>query len=180
MAAKLSQERMTLRLAALFPLLLLAACQALPPAGKSAVLAEPVAAEASLPAAAPRFAVDASESEIRLRVYRAGPLARCGHTPVVTGPVSGEIRAGRSAAESGFRLDVKVASLKVDQASARGEEGSEFATQVSPQARRGTRANMLGEKVLDARRFPGIHIVSVALSGPRWNPTVVARTTLHG
>ncbi|MGH8736096.1 MAG: YceI family protein [Burkholderiales bacterium] len=171
---------MTLRLAALFPLLLLVACQALPPAGNSAVLAKPVAAETSLPIAAPRFAVDASESEIRLLVYRAGPLARFGHNHVVTGPVSGEIRAGESAAESGFRLDVKVASLNVDQASARGEEGSEFAAEVSPQARQGTRANMLGEEVLDAQRYPEIRIVSVALSGPRWNPTVVARTTLRG
>ncbi|MGH8745494.1 MAG: YceI family protein, partial [Burkholderiales bacterium] len=105
---------------------------------------------------------------------------RFGHNHVVTGPVSGEIRAGESAAESGFRLDVKVASLNVDQASARGEEGSEFAAEVSPQARRGTRANMLGQQVLDAQRYPEIRIESVALSGPRWNPTVVARTTLHG
>ena len=171
---------MTPRFAALFPLLLLAACQALPPAGKSAALAEPIASEARLPAAATRFTVDPAASEIRLLVYRTGPLARFGHNHVVTGPVSGEIRAGESAAKSGFWLDVKVASLNVDQASARREEGKEFAAEVSPQARRGTRANMLGEAVLDAQRYPEIRIVSVALSGPRWNPTVVARTTLHG
>ena len=171
---------MTLRLAALFPLLALAACQATPPAGTSAALAAPHAAEARVPGTAAAFAADPSASALRLLVYRAGPLARFGHNHVITGPVSGEIRAGRNAAESGFRLDIPVASLAVDEPSARHEEGAEFAAEVSPQARRDTRANMLGAQVLDARRYPVIHIESVALAGPRWNPTVVARASLHG
>ncbi len=171
---------MTLRLAALFPLLLLAACQALPPAENSAVLGAPVASEARPPAVTARFAVDPAQSEIRLLVYRAGPLARFGHNHVVTGSVHGEIRAGDSAAVSGFRLDVPVASLVVDEASARSEEGKGFAAEVSPQARLSTRANMLSRQVLDAQRYPVIHIESIALAGPRWNPTVVARTTLRG
>ena len=172
---------MTLRLAALFPLLLLlAACQALPPAQNSAVLGAPVASQARLPASAPRFAVDAAASEIRLLVYRAGPLARFGHNHVVTGPVRGEIRAGSNAADSGFRLEVQVESLLVDEASARSEEGDQFGAEVSPEARLSTRANMLGEQVLDAQRYPVIHIESIALAGPRWNPTVIARTTLRG
>jgi polyisoprenoid-binding protein YceI len=179
-SARLAKEGMTLRLAALFPLLLLAACQAPPPAGEGAALAEPLAAEARLPQAAPRYAVDPASSEIRLLVYRAGPLARFGHNHVVTGPVQGEIRAGSDTSDSGFRLDVPVAALLVDEASARREEGKEFAAEVSPQARRGTRANMLGEQLLDARRYPLIHIESIALAGPRWNPTVVARTSLRG
>ena len=33
---------------------------------------------------------------------------------------------------------------------------------------------------LDARRYPVTHTESVALAGPRWNPTVVARASLHG
>lgn len=171
---------MTLRLAALFPLLLLAACQTTPPAATSAVLAEPLATEASVPGSAPRFSVDPAASEIRLLVYRAGPLARFGHNHVITGSVNGEVRAGRNAAGSGFRLDVPVGSLAVDEPSARDEEGSEFVAAVSPQARAATRANMLGAQVLDAQRYPWIHVESVALAGPRWNPTVVARVTLHG
>src|SRR5579859_4881510 len=146
-AGRLSQAYMTLRLAALFPLLLLAACQALPPAEHGAVLAEPLASGVSIAAAAPRFVVDPAASEIRLLVYRAGPLARFGHDHVVTGPVSGEVRAGDSAAGSGFRLEIPVASLAVDPAPARSEEGKEFAAAVSAQARQGTRANMLGKDV---------------------------------
>lgn len=172
---------MTLRIAALFLAGLLAACQTTPPpTGASAVLAKPLAAAATLPASAPRFVVDPRASEVRLLVYRAGPLARFGHNHVVIGSVRGEIRAADSAARSGFRLTVPVSSLKVDDPSARAEEGGDFAAEVSPQARQATRENMLGSELLDVERYPEIRIDSVSLVGPRWGPTVVARTTLHG
>jgi len=124
--------------------------------------------------------VDPAASEIRLLVYRAGPLARFGHNHVIAGGVRGEIWAGSGAAESGFRLEVPVESLAVDPPAARAEEGKEFAAEVSAEARQGTRANMLGGEVLDAARYPLIRIESVALTGPRWNPTVFARATLRG
>ncbi len=144
------------------------------------MLAAPASSGVALPAAAPRFVVDPAASEIRLLVYRAGPLARFGHNHVIAGSVRGEIRAGSSAADSGFRLEVPVESLDVDPPAARTEEGTEFAAEVSAEARQGTRANMLGGEVLDAAHHPLIRIESVALSGPRWNPTVLARATLRG
>ena len=51
---------------------------------------------------------------------------------------------------------------------------------MSEPARRDTRENMLGKGVLDAASHPLIQIDSLALVGPRWNPTVVARATLRG
>src|SRR2546428_648118 len=42
----------------LFPVLLAAACQTLPPPGETAVLAEPVRADVNVPSAAPRYSVD--------------------------------------------------------------------------------------------------------------------------
>ena len=180
MADHRSQWYRTLRLAPLFPLLLLAACQTAPPAEHTAALAAPAGTGVTLPAAAPRFIVDPAASEIRLLVYRAGPLARFGHNHAIMGPVRGEIRAGSSAAESSFRLEVPVESLAVDPPAARAEEGKEFAAEVSAEARQGTRANMLGGEVLDAAHHPLIRIESVALTGPRWNPTVFARATLRG
>jgi polyisoprenoid-binding protein YceI len=39
---------------------------------------------------------------------------------------------------------------------------------------------MLGPDVLDAAHYPLIHIESVALRGPRWNPDVNARITVRG
>ena len=170
----------TLRRAFLFPLLVLAACQTLPPSEETAVLPAPVDTGVTLPADAPRFIVDSEASEIRLLVYRAGPLARFGHNHVITGRARGEIRAGVGAAASGFRLEVPVESFVVDPPVARAEEGGEFATEVSEQARQATRENMLGKDVLDAVSHALIQIDSRALGGPRWNPTVLARVTLRG
>jgi len=170
----------TLSLGLLFPLLLLAACQAMPPPADTAVIAGPVAAGATFPSNAPRFLVDPEASEIRLLVYRAGPLARFGHNHTITGPVRGEIRAGESVADSGFRLEIPVDSFIVDATAARAEEGEEFAAEVSEQARQATRNNMLGKDVLDSASLPLIKVNSVALFGPRWNPTVLAQATLHG
>ena len=172
--------RRTLRRAFLFPLLVLAACQTLPPPEETAVLPVPVDIGVTLPSDAPRFVVDSAASEIRLLVYRAGPLARFGHNHVIIGRPRGEIRAGVDAAASGFRLEVPVESFAVDAPSARAEEGDEFATEVSEQARRETRENMLDKSVLDAASHPLIRIDSLALVGPRWNATVLARVTLRG
>lgn len=144
------------------------------------MLAEPAAAEISVVPDAPRYAVDPQASEARLLVYRDGPLARFGHNHVIIGRMQGEIRAGDSAAGSAFRLDILVGSFVIDPPAARAEEGADFAAQVSEQARQATRENMLGEEVLDAVRHPMIRIASVALAGPRWNPTVTARITLRG
>ena len=170
----------TLRRALLFPLLVLAACQTLSPPEETAVPPVPVDIGVTLPADGPRFIVDQEASEIRLLVYRAGPLARFGHNHVITGRVRGEIRAGVGVAASGFRLEVPVESFVVDPPAARVEEGDEFATEVSEPARRDTRENMLGNGVLDAASHPLIQIDSLALVGPRWNPTVLARVTLRG
>lgn len=124
--------------------------------------------------------MDAKASEIRLLVYRDGPLARFGHNHAVVGRVQGEIRAGETARGSGFRLEIPVESLDVDPAAARAEEGEEFAAQVSDPARRGTRDNMLGADMLDAANHPLIRIESVVLAGPAWAPAVTARVTLRG
>lgn len=144
------------------------------------MLPERVDAGVTLPAKAPRFVVDPQASEVRLLVYRAGPLGRFGHNHVLTGRARGEIRAGDSAPDSGFRLEIPVESFSVDPPAARAEEGEEFSAELSEQARQGTRENMLGGNVLDAANHRLIRIESIALAGPRWNPTVLARATLRG
>jgi polyisoprenoid-binding protein YceI len=164
----------------LFPLLILSGCQAIAPPRTPAAAVAQAKAGAAIPADTTRFVVDAQASEIRLPVYRAGPLARFGHNHVIRGRVRGEIRVAERAADSGFRLEIPVESFSVDAAVARAEEGEEFADEVSEQARRATRENMIGNDVLDAQRSPLIEIISVALAGPRWNPTVLARVKLRG
>jgi polyisoprenoid-binding protein YceI len=161
--------------------LLIAACQTVPqPAGDTAALPEPVRGEVLLPAEARRYSVDAQSTELRLLVYRDGPLARFGHNHVILGRVSGEILAGDTVASSGFRLEIPVASFLMDPPAARAEEGEEFAAEVSEAARRATRENMLGKDGLDVAQHPLIRMASIGLVGPVWNPTVTARVTLRG
>jgi polyisoprenoid-binding protein YceI len=156
----------------------LSACQALPPVSTATA---PVAAK-SVPAAVQgkRYIIDTQASEIRLLVYRDGPMARFGHNHVMVGRVRGEIRAADTAAATSFSIEIPVDSLQVDAPALRAEEGSEFAATVSDQARKGTRDNMLGTDVLDAAHYPLIRIESVTLRGPRWDPDVDARVTVRG
>ncbi|HEU0202066.1 MAG TPA: YceI family protein [Burkholderiaceae bacterium] len=168
--------------ALLFPLVLVAACGTVPPPAPAdtAALPAPGPAAAVMPLEAARYDIEEQASEIRVLVYRDGPLARFGHNHVIIGRVHGEIRAGNSAAESGFRLEIPVDSFTIDPPAARTEEGAEFAAEVSAAARRATRENMLGKDGLDGALHPLIRVASIALVGPSWNPTVTARVTLHG
>lgn len=152
----------------------------MPPPQGTAVLPQPARPDAVALPDAPRYVVDSQASEVRVLVYRDGPLARFGHNHVIVGRVRGEIRAGDTAAASGFRLEIPVESLAVDPPEARAEEGEEFSAPLSEPARRDTRENMLGGKVLDAPAHPSIRVESLALVGPAWGPTVTARVSLRG
>ncbi len=156
---------------------MLSACQT-PPTGT----ATSPAAAANLTATlnGKRYIVDPQASEIRLLVYRDGPMARVGHNHVIVGRVQGELGVADTAAASGFSIEIPVDSFEVDAPAVRTEEGTDFAVTLSDQARKGTRDNMLGADVLDAAHYPLIRIESVALRGPRWNPDVSARITVRG
>ena len=164
------------RAAALLCALALSACQALPPATMAPTAAPGVPANPQ----GRHYVIDPQASEIRLLVYRDGPMARVGHNHVMVGRVEGEIRAADTAAASGFSIEIPVDSLQVDAPALRAEEGADFAAAVSDQARKGTRDNMLGPDVLDAAHYRLIRIESDALRGPRWNPDVNARITVRG
>ena len=49
----------------------------------------------------------------------------------------------------------------------RTAEGADFPAEVPESARQGTRKNMLGPQLLDADRYPGITLTSVAIEGTR-------------
>ena len=112
------------------------------------------------------YRVDETQSELRILVYRAGPLARLGHNHVmVNRAISGAVSLADAAGESAFWLNVPVAGFVVDDAEARREEGADFAADISDDAKSGTLHNMLGAAVLDAEKFPVITVKSVAASG---------------
>jgi YceI-like domain len=142
--------------------LLLAACAALK--GRHAAPQKPEVTVPSLELPLPgrAYQIDANRSELRVLVYRAGPLARFGHNHVM---VNRAIRGAVSLAETGaavFWLKVPVAGFVVDDAQARGEEGPDFAAAVPDDARSGTLHNMRSAPVLDADEFPVITVNGTA------------------
>jgi hypothetical protein len=99
-------------------------------------------------------------------VYRAGPLANLGHNHVmVNHAVTGLVEVGSSISASAFSLKVPVEGFVVDDTEARREEGGDFPGEIPPDAKSGTRRNMLGAAVLNAAEFPMITVTSVTLSG---------------
>ena len=132
------------------------------------------------------YRVDETESEVRILVYRAGPLARLGHNHVVVnrrlrGAVNLAGAAGAAAAPA-FWLSVPSAAFDVDDAQVRAEEGADFAAAVPDDAKSGTLQNMLSAAVLDAAEFPAITVRSVAVASPQGaeaaTRTMVASVTL--
>ena len=150
---------------------------AAPPAVTPAVA--PAVAE-SIPAGARVYEVDPQASQVTLRVYRAGPLARLGHNHVITSAdESGLAWTTGEPAQSGFVLRVPVAGLVVDDPAARAAAGPDFPGEVPADAREGTKRNMLRPEVLDADRYPEIVVRADAFSGTWERPVAEARITLR-
>lgn len=142
--------------------LLLAACAALK--GRHAAPQKPEGSVPSLELPLPgrAYQIDVNRSELRVLVYRAGPLARFGHNHVM---VNRAIRGAVSLAKTGaamFWFKVPVAGFVVDDAQARGEEGADFAAAVPDDAKSGTLHNMRSAPVLDADDFPVITVNGTA------------------
>jgi polyisoprenoid-binding protein YceI len=149
--------------------LLLAACQGTP-ATRGHAPPTPVApAGAQSPAGASHGAtllhIDAGASVVEFRVRAAGPLAPLGHAHVLraTG-FTGELWLDAEPARSRLQLTLPVESLVVDDPGARAAAGGDFAKPLPEEARRGTREHLLGERQLDAARYPRILLESTALT----------------
>ena len=143
---------------------------AAPPAKRVAVPSSPpgqaVVPEAVKAAAdsRPLYRVLSSESLMTIRVYRGGPMARVGHNHVIASHnLAGEIRLGDPLAFSSGWLRVPVALLTVDEPALRAAAGPDYAADVPDSAREATRRNLLSDALLDAERFPGIEVRSLAL-----------------
>lgn len=128
-----------------------------------------------------RYLVDGKLSDVRILVYRGGPLAKAGHNHVVrVHELRGDLYLAVPFPESGFELSFPVSALEVDPPDARGDEGVEFATALSPQAIAATFKNMSGSAILDAAKYPEVALRSVAFTGPTWGPEVTVRVSMHG
>jgi polyisoprenoid-binding protein YceI len=123
----------------------------------------PGASAQSLPAPG-AYQIDSSESELRLLVYRAGPLANLGHNHVmVNRRVTGLVQIGTNISNSSFSLKVPVDDFVVDDAQARREEGGDFPGEIPEDAKSGTRRNMLSPALLNAAEYPAITVICTAI-----------------
>lgn len=110
------------------------------------------------------YRLNSEGADIRILVYRAGPLARLGHSHVISvGELTGSVTVQPDIEQSTFEMAIPVDGLVVDDPLLRSEEGEEFTSEPSEDDIAGTRSNMLGEQVLNAAQFP---VVSVRGTGP--------------
>ncbi len=130
----------------------------------------------------PVYRIDPTASEIRVLVYRGGALARLGHNHVIVSRnVHGYILAGPFPEGQRADLAIPVSRLIVDDPIARQEAGEGFEYALEPRAIESTTANMLGEAVLDAQRYPFItaHARPRTALGPATLPVHV-EIQIHG
>lgn len=170
-------------IAAGLTLLYLAGCQTLPdyPTTTIATSQTPARETALATDKTVRYEIRSDLSDIRFLVFKAGALAKLGHNHVVQAKsIRGEIRLEPNIHESSFSIEIPIKDFQVDEDSARQDEGTAFSPQPDAEAIAGTTRNMLGEKVLDAARYPTIEINSVDLTGPEWGMDIKARIRLHG
>lgn len=128
-----------------------------------------------------RYHVLRADSQLRIRVYRTGPLADLGHNHIIsTSNIRGVVYVQPKIEHSGFELRIPLKSLVVDNAAQRAEEGSGFRGEPSAADRAGTRAHMLGSAGFDVAKYPEMVLRSLGMVGPPWYPRIRVRVTLHG
>ena len=146
-------------------IVMLAACGAPRPRQPGPQTPEESTSKPGRQAAGTAYRIDENRSELRILVYRAGPLARFGHNHVVINhSIRGSVYLAETAGPSIFRLEVPVAAFVVDDAQARRDEGVDFAADVPEEAKSGTLRNMLSASLLDGEEFPMITLNGVAVS----------------
>jgi len=161
--------------ALLAAMLLLAGCRA--PAPR----AQPQAAPPPAVAGVQLYQVDAAQSLVTLRVYREGPLAGFGHNHIIAvHGLEGSIRWHPDPARSSLAVRFAVAAMSVDDVALRAAAGADFSADVSDSARSGTRANMLGPRVLDAEHYAEVTLESERIGGSAAAPLLSLRVYVAG
>jgi polyisoprenoid-binding protein YceI len=151
-----------------------AGCAARPPAQARAETS--AAAAAGTP-----FRLDATASRIRLYLHAEGPLARMGHSHLIsTSALSGTIWLPPEPGHATCDFQLQDDGFLVDDPQERAVAGGEFAEPLDEDARAGTREHMLGERQLDAQHYPSVllHCQQVNVTGD--SATVKLVITLRG
>lgn len=144
-------------------------------------IAASLAIQAQEPTSTKVFRVDSDASWLRVLATPDGPLRRFGHHHVISHHgISGTVEVAPNPLESTFMLELVVADFDVDDPAMRGLEGEDYAGEVPQKDKDGTRANMLGERLLNAAQFPTIEIQSTAIEGSMPDVNIVTTIIVAG
>ena len=117
-------------------------------------------------ARAAAYRIDTAASELRVLVYRSGPMARFGHNHVmVNRSLAGTAQWAGAEGAASFSLVVPAAGFVVDDTQVRHDEGADFPGEISEDAKAGTLRNMLSAALLDASEFPDITVEGTRMAG---------------
>ena len=132
-------------------------------------------------AAGMEFVINSDASRLRVLAAPDGPLKRFGHYHVIShNGISGAVTVAPNPLDSSIVLELDVAGLEVDDPALRALEGEDFEGEVPQKDIDGTRANMLGEDLLNAEQFPTIRIQSTAIEGRLPDVNIAATVTVTG
>lgn len=128
------------------------------------------------------YAIDASDSVVRIYAYRGGKAAFAGHNHVIlAGAFGGYVYVpNKRLSDARFEVAFPLQGLRVDEPTQRKALGGAFGGILPPNAINGTREHMLGERGLDAEHFPWVRINSVAVGGELPKPVAMIALELHG
>lgn len=112
------------------------------------------------------YTIDAAQSEVYWRIYRAGAAARLGHNHVISvSGLEGTVRLTDDLTAAEWSLHFPVAALIVDDPELRARYGKDFESVPSDRDRAGTRENMLTDRVLNGEMFPEISLHGTGVEG---------------
>ena len=112
------------------------------------------------------FKVEGKDSLVEIYVYREGRLAHLGHNHVISSrDLQGTVTVSPTIEDSRLDLRLPVATLVVDDPALRKAAGKDFDTPLNESDIEGTRTNMLGVKVLDAKQFPMVRVQAKVADG---------------
>jgi hypothetical protein len=112
------------------------------------------------------FEIDAAQSDVHWRVYKAGAFARLGHNHTVSvAGLRGRVELADDLAASDWQIEFDVADLIIDDPELRARYGEDFSSEPSADDIEGTRGNMLGEQVLNGAEYQSIVLRGRGLTG---------------
>ncbi|HEY5665582.1 MAG TPA: YceI family protein [Gammaproteobacteria bacterium] len=112
------------------------------------------------------YTIDAAQSEVYWRIYRAGAAARLGHNHIISMPeLAGSVTLGSDLETAQWDLRFAVDSLVIDDPELRSRHGEDFESVPSEDDKAGTKRNMLTDRVLNGEIFPEIRLSGTGVSG---------------